>query len=53
MFVIGLSRIALEASVGGKVGYACGGNAVWLAANLDVNSFRYSRVNFFVGSSVF
>ena len=43
MFVSGLSRIALEACVGGKGGYADGRDIVRLATNLDINSFRCSH----------
>lgn len=43
MFVSGLSRMALEASVVGKVEYADETYVVWLVANLDVNSFYCTR----------
>lgn len=44
MFVSGLSRMALEASVGEKVRYAGGRDIVWLAANLDVNNSPLKNV---------
>ena len=55
MFVSGLSRMALEARVGGKVGYTGGRDTVLLAADFDVNSFwcSHRRVRSTVGTLVF